>query len=115
MTIEELYSIYKKHPVACTDSRAISRDCIFFALKGENFNGNTYAEAALQQGAAFAVVDEKSFQKDARCILVDDVLKTLQRLANYHRKQLTCPVIGITGSNGKTTTKELIAAVLSKK
>jgi UDP-N-acetylmuramoyl-tripeptide--D-alanyl-D-alanine ligase len=115
MTIETLYSVYKKKPVVCTDSRSITDHCIFFALKGESFNGNEYAESALQQGAAYAVIDERKFQKDERYILVADVLKTLQQLANYHRKQLSCPVIAITGSNGKTTTKELISSVLSKK
>jgi UDP-N-acetylmuramoyl-tripeptide--D-alanyl-D-alanine ligase len=115
MTIEEIYSIYKSYPVICTDSRAITPGCLFFALKGDSFNGNAFAESALQQGAAYAVIDEKKPEKDARCILVDDVLKTLQQLANHHRRQLTCPVLAITGSNGKTTTKELITAVLSKK
>jgi UDP-N-acetylmuramoyl-tripeptide--D-alanyl-D-alanine ligase len=115
MTIEEIYSIYKSHSVICTDSRAITPGCLFFALKGDNFNGNTFTESALQQGAAYVVIEEKKFEKDARYILVDNVLKTLQQLANHHRRQLTCPVLAITGSNGKTTTKELIAAVLSKK
>jgi UDP-N-acetylmuramoyl-tripeptide--D-alanyl-D-alanine ligase len=115
MTAAKIYSIYQKHPVVCTDSRAISQGCLFFALKGENFNGNTFAETALQQGAAHAIIDEEKYKKDARYILADDVLSALQSLANYHRGQLECPVIAITGSNGKTTTKELIAAVLSKK
>jgi UDP-N-acetylmuramoyl-tripeptide--D-alanyl-D-alanine ligase len=115
MSIEELYSIYKNHPVVCTDSRAISAGCIFFALKGESFNGNAFAEAALSQGAAYAVINEEKLRRDSQYILVDDVLKTLQLLANHHRRQLKCPVLAITGSNGKTTTKELIAAILSKK
>jgi UDP-N-acetylmuramoyl-tripeptide--D-alanyl-D-alanine ligase len=115
MTIEELYSIYQKHPVVCTDSRAITQGCLFFALKGENFNGNEFAEVAIQQGAVYAIIDQDKFKKDKHTILVDDVLATLQNLANHHRRQLKCPVIAITGSNGKTTTKELIAAILSKK
>jgi len=115
MTGKELYSIFQNHPVVCTDSRAITSGCLFFALKGENFNGNSFAESALEKGAAYAVIDEEKFKKDARTILVGDVLTSFQGLANYHRKLLKCPVIAITGSNGKTTTKELIAAVLSKK
>ena len=115
MNIEELYEIYKKHPVVCTDTRSISSGCIFFALKGEKFNGNSFSDDALGKGASFAVIDEKIYKKDDRFILVDDVLTCLQRLANYHRRQLKCPVIAITGSNGKTTTKELINRVLEKK
>lgn len=115
MTIEELYSIYLKHPEVCTDSRAITKDCLFFALKGEHFNGNTFAASALEKGAAFAVVDEPAFVKGERIKLVKDVLETLQQLANHHRRQLKIPFIAITGSNGKTTTKELIRNVLSKK
>lgn len=115
MNIEELYEVYKKHPVVCTDTRSISSGCIFFALKGEKFNGNSFAEDALGKGASFAVIDEKIYRKDDRFILVDDALICLQQLANYHRRQLKCPVIAITGSNGKTTTKELINRVLEKK
>ncbi len=115
MNIEALYFIYQKHSIVCTDTRKISKGCIFFALKGENFNGNSFAEEALGKGAAFAVIDEPAFKKDDRYILVDDVLSSLQHLANFHRRQLKCPVIAITGSNGKTTTKELISRVLSKK
>lgn len=113
--IEELYRIFKKYPSVSTDSRKITKDCIFFALKGENFNGNTFAEDALAKGAAYAVIDEKEYKTSERMILVEDVLQTLQKLANYHRKQLQVPIISLTGSNGKTTTKELINAVLSKK
>lgn len=113
--IEELYRIYKKHPSVSTDSRNITKDCIFFALKGENFNGNIYAKEALQKGAAYAVIDEPEFNLPKGTILVENVLETLQKLANYHRKQLKVPIISLTGSNGKTTTKELINAVLSKK
>jgi UDP-N-acetylmuramoyl-tripeptide--D-alanyl-D-alanine ligase len=98
-----------------TDTRKITKGCIYFALKGEKFDGNIFAEDALEQGAAYAVVDNAKVVKDDKYILVNDVLATLQQLANYHRKQLNIPVIGITGSNGKTTTKELVHAVLSKK
>ena len=98
-----------------TDTRKISKDCIFFALKGDKFNGNTFAAEALQQGAAYVVVDDASVVETDRYILVNDVLTILQQLANHHRKQLGIPIIGITGSNGKTTTKELVHAVLSKK
>ncbi len=115
MSIEELYEVYKKHPVVCTDTRCISKGCVFFALKGEKFNGNIFANDALNKGASFAVIDEPIYKKDDRFILVEDVLACLQHLANYHRRQLKCPVIAITGSNGKTTTKELINRVLEKK
>ena len=98
-----------------TDTRKITKDCIYFALKGEKFDGNIFAEEALEQGAAYVVIDNKILAKSDKYILVDDVLSTLQQLANHHRKQLKIPVIGITGSNGKTTTKELVHAVLSKK
>jgi UDP-N-acetylmuramoyl-tripeptide--D-alanyl-D-alanine ligase len=115
MTIEKLYSIFSEHPDVCTDTRELKPGAIFFALKGENFNGNKFAEQALNNGCSYAVVDEAEYQKDERFVLVDNVLDALQQLANYHRRQLNIPVIGITGSNGKTTTKELINAVLSKK
>ncbi len=98
-----------------TDTRKITKDCIYFALKGEKFDGNIFAEDALEQGAAYAVVDNAKIAKGDKYILVQDVLTTLQQLANHHRKQLKIPIIGITGSNGKTTTKELVHAVLSKK
>lgn len=115
MNIADLYKIYQKYPKICTDTRKISKDCFFFALKGENFDANTFAEQALENGAAYVVIDRSEFKKDERYILVEDVLSSLQELATYHRKQLTIPVIGLTGSNGKTTTKELINAVLSQK
>jgi UDP-N-acetylmuramoyl-tripeptide--D-alanyl-D-alanine ligase len=115
MTIENLHSIFLKHPDVCTDTRELKPGAIFFALKGENFNGNKFAEQALNNGCSYAVIDEAVYKKDERFVLVDDVLDGLQELANYHRNQLNIPVIGITGSNGKTTTKELINAVLSKK
>jgi UDP-N-acetylmuramoyl-tripeptide--D-alanyl-D-alanine ligase len=110
-----IYQQYLTHRIICTDTRNISSGCLFFALKGENFDANTFAEEALNQGAAFVVIDNPSYQLDARCILVDDVLLTLQDLAKHHRSQLKIPVIGLTGSNGKTTTKELVNAVLSEK
>lgn len=113
--IEQLYSHFLKHPLVCTDTRDIKPGSIFFALKGANFNGNAFAEQALNSGCSLAVIDEANYKKDERYFLVDDVLVALQQLANHHRKQLNIPVIGITGSNGKTTTKELIHAVLSKK
>lgn len=111
----KLYDIYKQHPVISTDTRSIAKDSIFFALKGENFNGNTFAKQALELGAAYVVVDEKEAVLNDRCILVDDVLQALQDLAHHHRLQLNIPFIGITGSNGKTTSKELLYAVLSRK
>lgn len=113
--IETLYQSYLKHPVICTDTRTISRDCLFFALKGDNFDANTFAEQAIKDGAAFAIIDNAQYQLNEQCILVDDVLTTLQDLAMHHRNQLKIPVIGLTGSNGKTTTKELIKAVLAEK
>jgi UDP-N-acetylmuramoyl-tripeptide--D-alanyl-D-alanine ligase len=113
--IEKLYSVFLKHPSVCTDTREIKPGSMFFALKGGNFNGNQFAEKALNEGCSYAVVDEPQYKKDDRYLLVTDVLISLQQLSNYHRRKLTIPVIGITGSNGKTTTKELINAVLSRK
>ena len=113
--IESLYQHYLKNPVVCTDTRTITKDCLFFALKGDNFDGNAFAGDALTQGAAFAIIDDVQLAAHEKCILVSDVLTALQDLAKHHRKQLTIPVIGLTGSNGKTTTKELINAVLAEK
>ena len=115
MKTATLYNLYQQHFLVDTDTRNIRKNTIFFALKGDNFNGNTFAEQALKLGASYAVVDEKEFQTNDRILLVTDVLKALQELANFHRKQLQIPIIGLTGSNGKTTTKELIHVVLSKK
>jgi len=113
MTIEELYELYKRYPAIQTDTRKLKKGDLFFALKGDNFNGNKFASAALESGAAYAIVDEKEFEIPGKTILTDDVLGTLQKLALHHRKQFNIPFIAITGSNGKTTTKELIHAVLS--
>lgn len=112
--IKDIYKVYLQHPVVGTDTRNIKAGSMFFALKGGNFNANQFAKEALTKGAAFAVIDEEVHYTEG-CILVKDVLLTLQQLANYHRRNFKIPVIGITGSNGKTTTKELTAAVLSKK
>ena len=117
MTTEQLYKIFERHPVVTTDSRDCPAGSIFFALKGESFNGNKFAAAALQQGCAFAVVDEAEYcpQGDGRYILVDNVLRAFQLLARHHRRTLGTRIVGITGTNGKTTTKELLAAVLGQK
>ena len=112
MTISELYKIYKEFPIICTDSRNIKQNSIFFALKGENFNGNKFAQQSINEGCKYAIIDEKEYH-DNNCILVHDVKSTLQKLAEFHRNQINIPVIGITGTNGKTTTKELVNAVLS--
>lgn len=115
MEIKELYTLYKKCNKVTTDSRVISKNSIFFALKGDNFNGNLYAEEALKKGAIYAVVDEAKYCTSKNIILVDNVLTTLQQLAKFHRQQLNIPIFALTGSNGKTTTKELIHAVLKEK
>lgn len=113
MLSEELYSVYLRHPNIQTDSRKVRSGDLFFALKGPNFNGNAYAASAIDSGAAFAIIDEETYTIEGKTILVHDVLTSLQQLANHHRKQFDIPFLAITGSNGKTTTKELIHAVLS--
>lgn len=115
MNIEELYKLYTQSRKVTTDTRNILPGSIFFALRGDSFNGNEFAMSALEKGAAFSVIDDPKYGGDDRCILVPDVLETLQLLAAYHREQLKIPVIGITGTNGKTTTKELLNAVLAEK
>jgi UDP-N-acetylmuramoyl-tripeptide--D-alanyl-D-alanine ligase len=113
ISAEQLYQIYRQHPTITTDSRQIEQGCLFFALKGDRFNGNEFALQALEKGAAYSIIDEAAFQKDDRCLLVEDVLTMLQQLATHHRRQFDIPVLAITGSNGKTTTKELVSAVLA--
>src|ERR1700730_9400351 len=113
MKIEKLYELYQQHPSIQTDSRNVKPDDIFFALKGPNFNGNTFARQAIEKGAAFAIVDEEGQADNKKIFLVNDVLRTLQELAKHHRQQFNIPFIAITGSNGKTTTKELVHATLS--
>jgi len=115
MEINELYQHFKKHPSVQTDSRKIKKGDLFFALKGPNFNGNKYAQQALDDGAVLCIVDEETGLHDSRIIKVNDSLETLQALAKKHREQFSIPFIAITGSNGKTTTKELVHAVLSMK
>lgn len=115
MDINNLYQKYCESGLISTDTRKITPGSVFFALKGEKFNANEFAAEALSKGARYAVVDEEKYVTDDRVVLVKDVLKTLQDLARHHRSQLTIPVIGLTGSNGKTTSKELVNAVLSKK
>ena len=112
---KELYEIYKKFPVITTDTRNLPPHSIFFALKGEKFDGNEFAGKAVESGCEFAVVDNAKYANNKQIILVDNVLKSLQELANYHRKQFNIPIFAITGTNGKTTTKELISSVLAKK
>src|SRR5690606_21441699 len=113
MNIETLYSMYLRSQTVSTDTRDNQMKSIFFALKGDNFNGNKFAQEAIKSGALFAIVDEKEFEDIENDIYyVEDTLNALQKLAQYHREQLKIPVIALTGSNGKTTTKELITQVL---
>lgn len=113
--IDKLYNAYLTSRHVTTDSRAITPGCIFFAFRGANFDGNAFAPQALEQGAALCVISDPQYKVDDRCIVVPDVLATLQELAREHRRHLTIPVIGITGTNGKTTTKELVHAVLARR
>ena len=113
MNIEQLYKIYQQYNSVQTDTRQLKNGDMYFALKGPNFNGNHFAKQALDAGASYAIIDEDEFSIEGKTILVPDVLQALQELALHHRKQLSIPVIAITGSNGKTTTKELVHAVLS--
>ena len=112
---EEIYKTYLQSRTVTTVSRAITPGCLFFAFKGEKFDGNAFSPQALEQGAALCIISDPQYKVDDRCIVVPDVLATLQELATHHRQQLTIPVIGITGTNGKTTTKELVNAVLSRR
>jgi UDP-N-acetylmuramoyl-tripeptide--D-alanyl-D-alanine ligase len=112
MNIEELYTLYLQNPSIQTDTRKLKKGDLFFALKGPSFNGNEFAAKAIDAGASYVIIDDPKYAMD-RTIVVDDVLKTLQELAHHHRLQFDIPFIAITGSNGKTTTKELIHAVLS--
>jgi len=113
MEIKEIYALFQQHSTICIDSRKITNGAMFISLRGENFNGNKYALKAIQGGCSYAIVDEEEYDVHQNTILVNNALKTLQDLATYHRKQVNIPLIGITGSNGKTTSKELINAVLS--
>ena len=113
MKITDLYTIYKENPIVCTDTRKIRKGSIFFALKGDQFNGNSFAKEAIEKGCCLAIIDEEENFTNNKFILVENVLETLQDLAKYHRKHLKIPVIGITGTNGKTTSKELIYSLLS--
>jgi UDP-N-acetylmuramoyl-tripeptide--D-alanyl-D-alanine ligase len=113
-TTQQLYQHYLQHPAITTDTRKIAAGSLFFALKGDKFDANTFAKQAIEAGAAYAVIDNAEYKFNDQCLLVNDVLTTLQDLARHHRRQLTIPVIGLTGTNGKTTTKELINAVLSQ-
>ncbi len=111
--MENLYEKYQQSSCVCTDSRNLTPGCLFVCLKGANFDGNKFAAEVLEQGAKYVITENRELSGNPRATVVDDALATLQQLANYHRRQLKMPIIGITGTNGKTTTKELINAVLS--
>ena len=115
METSKLHSLFLESNAVCTDTRKINTNDMFFALKGANFDGNTYAEKAISSGAKYVVIDDAAFNTSEQTILVDNALEALQKLATYHRNFLKTPIIALTGSNGKTTTKELINVVLSKK
>lgn len=115
MNITELYQLYTQTYLVDTDTRKIRKGSMFFALKGDYFNANEFAAEAIKSGASYAIIDEEKYNTLPNTLMVGNVLETLQKLANFHRKQLALPIISLTGSNGKTTTKELINAVLSKK
>ena len=115
MILEKLHQLFLASTGVSIDTRKILEQQLFFALKGDNFNGNEYAEQAINEGASYAIVDEEEFALNAQCILVEDVLTCLQGLAAFHRNYLNIPIIAITGSNGKTTTKELLHIVLKQK
>jgi UDP-N-acetylmuramoyl-tripeptide--D-alanyl-D-alanine ligase len=116
LTTDQLYARFRECTGVSTDTRQIASDCLFVALRGDKFDGNTFALSALSAGARYAIVDDANVAaQDGRCLLVEDSLLTLQSLARHHRQTLTIPVVGLTGSNGKTTTKELIANVLAKR
>ena len=112
MNIDNIYALFSEHPLITTDSRNCLEGSLFFALKGSSFNGNLFAEESIRKGCKYAFVDEKEFANNKNIFYVPNSLETLQQLAKKHRETLGIPVIGITGTNGKTTTKELIAAVL---
>ena len=113
--IEEIYKVFKSCGLVSTDSRAVSKNSIFFAIKGDNFDGNQFVDAAFEAGCLAAVVSDKKYEGRENVFVVEDTLKTLQQLANMHRRNLGIPILAITGTNGKTTTKELVSAVLAKK
>ena len=114
--IDKIYDAYLDcNQQITTDTRNIKNNDLFFALKGPNFNGNSFVQNALNNGAKYAVIDEKKYYIEGKTFLVNDVLKSLQKLATFHRKKIKIPVIAITGTNGKTTTKELIGSVLKSK
>lgn len=115
MNIKAIHQLFLQSNSVCTDTRKIIKDAMYFALKGENFNGNTFAQNAIELGAKYVIIDEAEFNISPETILVNNVLETLQELATFHRAYLNLPIIAITGSNGKTTTKELINATLSQK